>query len=281
MVPPLRNNVFRLLGRFSFVLLFCCAPLVYAANSAAGSVFLEDLTSFELRAMVAKGATTVLVPIGGTEQNGPHMALGKHNVRVRALAGQIAQRLGNAVVAPVLGYVPEGSIFPPAAHMRFTGTISISDATFESILESTARSFKQHGFHYIVFLGDHGGYQKSEVRAADKINQEFAKSGGFRAVALTAYYEASQAPYIEDLRKKGFTDAEIGTHAGVADTSLMLAIDPSLVRTDLLAQGAKTGPSDGVYGDPRKASAELGQMGIRHIVDQSVQAIQEAIKQGK
>jgi len=53
-----------------------------------------------------------------------------------------------------------------------------------------------------------------------------------------------------------------------------------LVRTDLLAEGAKTGPSDGVYGDPRKSTAELGQIGVRHIVDQSVQAIQEAIKQG-
>ena len=69
-----------------------------AAGGGAHSVFLEELTSFELRAAVESGSTTVLVPIGGTEQNGPHMALGKHNVRVKALAGQIAQRLGKAVV---------------------------------------------------------------------------------------------------------------------------------------------------------------------------------------
>jgi creatinine amidohydrolase/Fe(II)-dependent formamide hydrolase-like protein len=275
-----RKTTSSLLAGFSLLLNLICVAPAQAASATSGSVYLEDLTSFELRAMVAKGATTVLVPIGGTEQNGPHMALGKHNVRAKALAGQIAQRLGNAVVAPVLGYVPEGSIFPPVAHMRFSGTISISEATFESILESTARSFKQHGFHHIVFLGDHGGYQKSEVRAADKINKEFAKGGDFHALALTAYYEATQAPFIRDLRSKGYSDAEIGTHAGLADTSLMLAIDKSLVRTDLLAEGAKTGPSDGVYGDPRKSTAELGQIGVRHIVDQSVQAIQEAIKQG-
>ena len=251
----------------------------FANDPSAGKVFLEDLTSFELRERVAHGATTVLVPIGGTEQNGPHMAIGKHNVRVRFLAGQIAKKLGNAVVAPVMAYVPEGSIFPPAAHMRFSGTISISEAAFESILESTAKSFKQHGFHDIVFLGDHGGYQKNEVHAAEKINRAWASDAQYHAYGLTAYYEASQAPFIQVLRGKGFSDAEIGTHAGLADTSLMLAIDKSLVRADLLAEGAKTKPADGVYGDPRKSTAELGQIGVQIIVDRSVQAIQDAIKQ--
>lgn len=255
------------------------ALVIGTPPSGASSVFLEDLTSFELRDRLAKGATTVLIPIGGTEQNGPHMALGKHNVRVRALAGQIAQRLGNAVVAPVIAYVPEGSIFPPVAHMRFTGTISISDAAFESMLESTARSFKQHGFHDVFFLGDHGSYQKNEVRAADKVNKEWVADPKCRAYGLTAYYEAAQAPFIQTLRSKGYSDAEIGTHAGLADTSLMLAIDKSLVRTELLAEGAKTGPSDGVYGDPRKSTVELGQTGIQMIVEKSVVAIQKAIQQ--
>ena len=275
--------VFRRISTFqswAFILVVAFFGLSQGAR-AAGSVFIEDLTSFELRAAVSAGTTTVLVPIGGTEQNGPHMALGKHNVRVKALAGQIAQKLGNTVVAPVLAYVPEGAIFPPVAHMRFSGTISISEATFESILESTARSFKQHGFQHIVFLGDHGGYQKSEVRAADKINKAFARDGGARAVALTAYYEASQGPYIQALRAKGYSDAEIGTHAGLADTSMMLAIDKSQVRMDLLSEGAKTGPADGVYGDPRKSSAELGSLAVRSIVDRSVQAIQESAKQLK
>ena len=255
------------------------AGLATAAGSTAPKVFIEDLTSFELRDRLAQGATTVLVPIGGTEQNGPHMALGKHNVRVKYLAGQIAQRLGNAVVAPVIAYVPEGSISPPVAHMRFTGTISISEATFESLLEFTARSFKQHGFRDVVFLGDHGSYQKSEVRAADKVNKAWGADTKCRAYGLTAYYDAAQAPFIQALRQKGFSDAEIGTHAGLSDTSLMLAVDKTLVRTELLAEGAKTSPADGVYGDPRKSSAELGQIGIQIIVDRSVTAIQQAIQQ--
>jgi creatinine amidohydrolase/Fe(II)-dependent formamide hydrolase-like protein len=248
------------------------------AVAASPSVFLEDLTSTEVRALVAAGSTTVLIPIGGTEQNGPHMALGKHNVRVKFLAGQIAKRLGNAVVAPVLGYVPEGAIFPPVAHMRFQGTISIPEATFESLLEAAAKSFKQHGFRDVVFLGDHGGYQRNEARAADKVNKAWAADPQTRAHAVTAFYEAAQAPYIQALRNKGYSDAEIGTHAGLADTSLMLAIDKSLVRTDMLAEGAKTSPADGVYGDPRKSSAELGQIGVQIIVDKSVRAIQVAIQ---
>lgn len=260
-------------------LAFFHGSVATAAGLSVGTVYVEDLTSFELKGKIANGTTTVLIPIGGTEQNGPHMAIGKHNVRVKYLAGQIAQRLGNAVVAPVLAYVPEGTIFPPAAHMKFTGTISIPEATFESILESTAKSFKQHGFRDIVFLGDHGGYQKSEVHAAEKINKEWGTDTRYRAYGLTAYYEAAQTPFIQILRSKGFSDAEIGTHAGLADTSLTLAIDKSLVRTNLLAEGAKTSPSEGVYGDPRKSSADLGHIGIQIIVDKSVQSIQDAIKQ--
>lgn len=254
------------------VLVFLPAALANPVISAE-SVFLEDLTSTELRARVAQGTRTVLIPIGGTEQNGPHLALGKHNVRVRYLAGQIAQKLGHTIVAPVLAYVPEGTIFPPVAHMRFSGTLSIPEATFISILESTAQSLRQHGLHTIVFLGDHGGYQKAQRAAADKVNRAWAATPQFRAIALDAYYDAAQAPYIQTLRSKGFSDAEIGTHAGLADTSLMLAIDPTMVRMGLLAQGAKTSPADGVYGDPRKSTSALGETGLHIIIDRSVQAI--------
>ena len=99
------------------------------AQAAADSPMLEELTSTELRDRIAAGTTTVLVPIGGTEQNGPHMVLGKHNVRVRWLAARIAERLGHAVVAPVIAYVPEGAIDPPTEHMRWAGTISVACAT--------------------------------------------------------------------------------------------------------------------------------------------------------
>jgi creatinine amidohydrolase/Fe(II)-dependent formamide hydrolase-like protein len=72
---------------------------------------------------------------------------------------KIAERLGNALVAPVISYVPEGSIDPPTAHMKFPGTTTITDKTFEQMLESAARSFKRHGFKTIVLIGYHGSYQ--------------------------------------------------------------------------------------------------------------------------
>ena len=248
------------------------ASTLVAAHAAAPGPHIEDMTWPELRERIQAGSTTILVPIGGTEQNGPHMVLGKHNVRVRVLAAQIAARLGNAVVAPVMAYVPEGAVNPPTAHMRFTGTITMTDATFEAVLESTARSFCQHGFRSVVFLGDHGGYQKSEERAAERVNADKATPAGCKAHALTEYYRATQAPYIDDLKARGLSMAEIGTHAGAADTALALAVDPALVRHDVMTRNAPR-PQDGVYGDPRRATAELGQLGVQRIVDASVAAI--------
>lgn len=67
---------------------------------AQDSVFLEELTWTEVRDAIQAGKTTVIIPTGGTEQNDPHMVLGKHNVRVKITAGEIAKRLGNALVAP-------------------------------------------------------------------------------------------------------------------------------------------------------------------------------------
>jgi creatinine amidohydrolase len=249
--------------------------VIRPAGAATSSPYIEELTWTELRARLDAGATTVLVPIGGTEQNGPYMVLGKHNVRARVLAGRIAERLGNAVVAPAIAYVPEGSITPPVAHMRFTGTISIPDATFEALLEATARSFRQHGFREVVFLGDHGGYQSAEERVATKLNREWGALPGCRVHALVDYYRVTQHEYVDALKARGFGADEIGTHAGLADTALALAIDPALVRREALARAPKASVRDGVYGDPRRATAELGELGVERIIDTSVARIRE------
>jgi creatinine amidohydrolase/Fe(II)-dependent formamide hydrolase-like protein len=246
------------------------------AHAALPPVDIEEMTSPELQARIAAGTTTVLVPIGGTEQNGPHMVLGKHNVRAHVLAGEIARRLGNAVVAPVIAYVPEGAITPPAAHMRFTGTLSIPEATFESLLEATARSFKQHGLRDVIFLGDHGGYQKNMQRVADKLNREWKNDPACRVHALLDYYEVTQTAFAQSLSSRGYSAAEIGTHAGLNDTALSLAVDKSLVRADVLARGTQLDAAHGVHGDPRRATAELGQLGVQQIIDASVARIRSA-----
>ena len=250
------------------------------AAGAVDSVFAEELTWTEFRDRVATGSTTLLVPIGGTEQNGPHMVLGKHNVRVRLLAGLIAKSLGAALVAPVMAYVPEGGIDPPVAHMRYAGTVSISEAEFEAVLESTARSYKRHGLRDIVLLGDHGGYQRQLQRVADKLNREWrnpASAADCRVHALSEYYQASSRGHAQLLAARGFSAAEIGTHAGLADTALTLALDPTLVRSEAQGRVGKPGSRDGVSGDPSKASAQLGQLGVEHIVAASVAAIRARV----
>ncbi len=259
------------------VLLLLAALQAPAWAAGSTSVLLEDLTGPELRERIAGGATTALIPIGGTEQNGSHMALGKHNVRGRLLAVRIAQQLGDAIVAPVLAYVPEGSISPPTQHMRWAGTISISDAAFEALLAGAARSLRAHGLCHIVLLGEHGGYRSSLDRVAASLNREWAPRSACRVHALPEYYRAAVAGYAQTLKAQGYSAAEIGTHAGLADTALTLALDPSLVRTDRLAQaGAALHPDNGVAGDPAKATAELGRAGVELIVRAAVAAVRAA-----
>jgi creatinine amidohydrolase len=258
-----------------------CALMVVLATPARAqppaTVFLEELTWTELRAAIEAGKTTAIVPIGGTEQNGPAIVLGKHNERVRFLAGKIAQSLGNAIVAPVIAYVPEGHIDPPSSHMRFAGTLSIPDEVFERTLEYAARSLRVHGFRDIVLLGDHGGYQRDLKPVADRLNREWAASAT-RVHAPAEYFRASEEGFAALLRRRGFHDDEIGTHAALADTSLMLAIDPGSVRTELLKAGTPLGSAQGVYGgDPRRASAQLGQLGVDQIVSETVTAIRAAV----
>lgn len=245
------------------------------AARAQDSVFIDELTSTELQALVRAGKTTALVPIGGTEQNGPHIVLGKHNVRVKVLAEKISLALGNALIAPVIAYVPEGNVNPPTSHMRFAGTLTVPVGTFESVLEYAARSLRASGFRDIVFIGDHGGYQRSEEAVAQRLNREWT-AAPVRVHALVDYYRVTETEYRQALKARGFTDAEIGTHAGVADTSLALAVDPRLVRPAQLAAAAGLDAAHGVHGDPRRASAALGVLGVDAIVRESVAAIRRA-----
>jgi creatinine amidohydrolase len=252
-------------------LLFCLSVGGSAARGDAGtSVYIEDLTWTELRDQLAAGKSIAIVPLGGTEQNGPHMAIGKHNLRVKLLAGKIAAGLGTALVAPVLSYVPEGGLNPPAGHMRFPGTITVPEDTFEKTIEYAARSLQLHGFRDIVFLGDHGSTQTGEEAVARRLNREWAAKPA-RVHAIVEYYRASESGFGHLLEGRGYPADEVGIHAGLADTALMMALDPALVRSDRLK------PGEGVSGDPRRATAELGALGVAAIVDQTVAAIKQAV----
>ena len=251
--------------------------IVCLAQSASAqvpdTVFLERMTWPEVRDALAAGKTTVIVPTGGTEQNGPHMALGKHNVRIAANAEAIARRLGNTLVAPVVALTPEGGIDPPTGHMRFSGTISIPDPVFRQVLEYTARSLKQHGFRNIVFIGDSGPNQAGQNAVAATLNAEWAGSMT-RVHAIPGYYRSDPEGDAAEMMKFGIRRDEIDNHADVRDTSQMMAVDPTMVRTDKRERGDG---KNGVQGDPRRATAEIGRVLNARTVERTVGLIRQSI----
>ena len=220
---------------------------------APDTVFLEDLTWTEVRDALADGTTTVIIPTGGTEQNGPHMVLGKHNYLVKHKAGEVARRLGNTLVAPVMAYVPEGDVDPPTGHMRFPGTITTPPGVFEQVLEFAARSFKQHGFQDIALLGDSGGNQASQAAVAERLNREWADTP-VRVHHLTDYYPGPGDAWLVE---QGEREEDVGSHAGMHDTASFLFLDPSKLRLDRMERGTGS-EGNGVNGHPGRSTAEYG-----------------------
>ena len=244
----------RLLPSLLFVGI-CVSP---ALAQRPDTVFLEELTWTEVREAIDSGTTTVIVPTAGTEQNGPHMVLGKHKYRMNAGAERIARELGDALVAPVMTYVPEGEIEPPGGHMRYAGTISIPSEVFKKVLEYTARSLRAHGFSHIVFIGDSGPNQEPMAEVAEALNGEWTEETT-RVLYVSEWYSATD--FTDWLLESGETQEAIGFHAGLLDTALLLAVAPEHVRFDRVAVGQGV-DVDGVSGDPTRATADMGQIGM-------------------
>jgi creatinine amidohydrolase len=257
--------------RSIIVLMACAVWAISATAQALEPVFIEELTWPELRDAISAGKTTVILPVGGTEQNGPHMIIGKHNLIIKYTSEQIARRLGNALVAPVVAYVPEGNLNPPTGHMRFPGTITLPHEYFVKLIEFAARSFKLHGFKDIVFIGDHGSYQDDMKVVADQLSQEWSGSG-VRVHFIPQYY--SDKSFTGWLESQGITKREIGSHASITDTAQLLALDPKYIRMDKLADGT---PENGILGDPRRANAEMGKRGLEFKIEAGVQQIRQAV----
>lgn len=237
------------------------------------SVFLEDLTWVELRDAVAGGKTTAIIPTGGTEQNGPHMVLGKHNFLVKYKAGEIAKQLGNAIVAPVLAYVPEGEIpgaKPAAGHMRFPGTITIPEDVYEKVLEYAARSLRSAGFLDIAFVGDSGGNQTGQKVVSEALNKEWARTN-VRVHHITDYYPGRGDAIA---MANGLTMEEVGGHAGSQDTTSFLYLDPSKLRVDKFVVG-KANDGQGHSGDPRKATPYIGKLILEAQIGDATRQIQQ------
>ncbi len=247
-------------ARFALLSLLAGAAFPALAAAQDPQVFIEDLTWTEVRDAVQAGKTTVIIPTGGTEQNGPHMVLGKHNYIVKYAAGEIAERLGNALVAPVLAYVPEGSVEAPLrGHMQYPGTITLPNEYFTKVVEYAARSFEPHGFTDIILIGDSGGNQQGLAQVAETLNREWA-SRPVRVYHLGDYY-GDENGVVAWLKSQGETEEDIGSHAGITDTSQLLAAHPEGVRMGKLIHGQRN-DGTGVTGNATRASIGYGGMGL-------------------
>ena len=255
-----------------------CAMLLHLpldAQSAPRSLMLEQLTSQELRAALDGGYRTVLIFSGSIEASGPHLALGKHNMKVPVYARRIAERLGHTIVGPVISVAPNGQDL-----MRFPGTIALQPATFAALNEDVSRSLIQGGFRNIVLLGDHGSGQDVLRDVATRLNAEFSATG-VRVFFSSDGYAKSRAEILAYAKARGL-DAD--GHGGVWDTSELWAVDASAVRPRLMAAGTPAGgavDSRGVSGDPKGSSAALGRVFAKIRVDNAVAEIRRMLAEGK
>ncbi len=225
--------------------------------SPVPSRFIEDLTWYEVRDAIAGGNTVGIVPTGGTEKNGFHMTMGKHNYHSRKGAELIAAKLGNALIAPVIQYVPEGQ-----ATEETPGVLSCPGLCFERIVEAAARSLKTGGFKDIILIGDNGGNQNGLRAVAERLNKEWEGSDT-KVFACTDFYDKGHE-YLEAwlLAQFGWDAQTVGSHAGVQDTSQMMYIRPDSVRVNRIAASERNKQESSVSGDPTKATAEFGRVAI-------------------
>lgn len=229
---------------------------------AVDTVFTEEMPWIEVRDAIAAGKTTVIVGTGGLEQNGPHVATGKHNFVLRATTEAIARKLGNALVAPIVPFVPEGRIDPPSGHMWYPGTISVREDTFQALLTDICSSLKAHGFRDIVLIGDSGGNTRGMQAVADALNTAWADTPT-RVHHVTEYYEEDMWSY-DELKRMGLVQqpdvksaSRDGVHTDYHYESIVATIDPTLIRTE---QRIKAGQYS-VYGvdmNPPERTVENG-----------------------
>jgi creatinine amidohydrolase len=194
---------------------------------ALDTVFIEEMTWLEVRDALRAGKDTVIIATGGVEQNGPYLATGKHNYVLRATTEIIARKLGTALVAPIVPFVPEGDIEPPTGHMRYPGTISLTEETYERLLTDICHSFKTHGFAHVVLIGDSGGNQNGMKNVAAALNAKW-KDGKTRVHYVPEFYNY---PAVNKwLEEQGIKQEPEGWHDDFAMTAMLMAVDPTLVR---------------------------------------------------
>jgi creatinine amidohydrolase/Fe(II)-dependent formamide hydrolase-like protein len=240
----------------------------------ADTVWIEEMTWMDVRDAMKAGKTTVIIPTGGVEPNGPWLALGKHNYVLRANCDAIARKLGTALCAPVVPFVPEGRISPPTSHMASPGTISVTEETFAALLTDIVSSFRTHGFKHIMLIGDSGGNTRGMQAVAMRLNTEW-NSDPLVAHIREHYDYASVTKEMvsRGLVKEGESD---GLHDDPIITMNMMVTDPKSVRYDERVKAGKATINGVSIADKAKA-LEIGRAIVEYRATVTAEAITRAI----
>jgi len=240
-------------------------------------VQIENLTHTEIYDAIHKhGYTTVLIYNGGTEQRGPQDVLGGHTFIAYGKAERLAQRLGNALVAPVLPFSTN------EASEAMPGTIGLTSPIFKAVNERVVDQMVKNGFKNIVLLGDHGGGQKELEELAAEADKKYSPQ------AVHVYFCGDVYDRSHKEFDKYLTDHKmpVSSHAGIPDTSELLLLQPKSgawvrpiykqVYGDPVDAKTKT-VNNGITGDPRMSSVELGKMDIEIAVKNGYEQITKMI----
>ena len=240
---------------------------------ALNSVWIEELTWMEVRDALASGKTTAIIPTGGIEENGPYLATGKHNYVLQAACEMIARELGDALCAPIIKLVPEGNIDEPSGHMRYPGTISLRQETFEAVLDDVASSLKAHGFRYIMFIGDSGGNQRGMANVAAALN---ARWGAPIAHHIPEFYDKPAVVEWMETDMGIVQPIDEGLHDNYIITAEIMITDPRMVRYEQRVKAGKAS-INGLSIVPMEATIEMGRKLLGYRVGFTVDAIKGAI----
>ena len=277
----MRRVLFVLIAMAMAVPAFAQGPGV--AGVRTPNVEFDMMTWPEVKKAMSEGKTTALVYNGGTEQRGPQNVNGGHTLMARETVRAIAVKLGNAIAAPVLPFSPNN------ASAELPGTIGLTPDLFAAINEQVAEQLIKTGFKNIVLMGDHGGGQQQLGEVAKKLGAKYAAQG-IKVVFCNDVYSTANDDFDKWLQANGYPTS---SHAGIPDTSEMLYIgaDKGWTKKELvkdalgdpvLPQGAKPDPSkprvnNGISGDGRRSTPELGKKLFDMKVDYAVKQIKSLI----
>ena len=229
----------------------------------------------DVRDAIKAGKTTIIIPTGGIEPNGPWLALGKHNYVLKANCNAIARKLGNALCAPIVPFVPEGGLEPKSGHMLTAGTISMREETFEAMLTDMAHSFKVNGFQNIIFIGDSGGNVTGMKTVAEKLNAQW--NGNPVVAHIPEHYAYNTvAKLLDDM---GVTKPDMKSdnlHDDPGITMNMMVTDPEAVRWQGRVKAGKATINGVSIADKAKA-VEIGKKIVEMRATNTVAAIRKAI----